>query len=350
MLDAAPEAGFPRIDDLNAPDAMGAGPLPVNVIDGRRQSAALTYLAPARTRPNLTIRSGVLIDRVLFEGSRAIGVRLADPTESIAADHIIIAAGAYGSPALLMRSGIGPADDLTALGIRVRADRPGVGRNLSDHPLLNLQYAAAPVSVESVPLFQTAITLKSSPAIPAYDLHIYPMSTFPWAVEESPTGASCTLFVSLLKPASRGWVRLRSADPEVAPRINLGYFTHPDDMPRMIAAVRAARRLARTAPLTDVALSELQPQPGTPDEDGALEAFIWSRVETYHHPVGTCAMGPASDPMAVVDARGRVHGVEGLSIIDASIMPTVPAANTNVPTIMVAERCAAWLTEEAERI
>jgi choline dehydrogenase len=173
------------------------------------------------------------------------------------------------------------------------------------------------------------------------------MSTFPWAVEESPTGASCTLFVSLLKPASRGWVRLHSADPERAPRINLGYFTHPDDMPRMIAAVRAARRLACTAPLAAVALSELQPPPGTPDEDDALEAFVWSRVETYHHPVGTCGMGPASDPMAVVDAHGRVHGMEGVSVIDASIMPTVPAANTNLPTIMVAERCAAWVTGNA---
>jgi choline dehydrogenase len=344
VLEAAPEAGFARIDDLNAPDAMGAGPLPVNVIDGRRQSTALTYLAPARTRPNLTIRSGVLIDRVLFEGARAVGVQLAAPAEAIAADQIIVAAGAYGSPALLMRSGIGPADDLRALGIHIQADLPGVGQNLSDHPLLNLQYAAMPVPAESTPFFQTAITLKSSPAAPSYDLHIYPMSTFPWAVEESPTGASCTLFVSLLKPTSRGWVRLRSADPAVAPRIDLGYFTHPDDMPRMIAAVRAARRLARTAPLAAVALSELQPQPGTPDDDDALEAFVWSRVETYHHPVGTCAMGPANDSMAVVDGRGRVHGVAGLSVIDASIMPTVPAANTNLPTIMVAERCAAWLT------
>ncbi|MCA1668824.1 MAG: hypothetical protein LC793_15800 [Thermomicrobia bacterium] len=138
-------------------------------------------------------------------------------------------------------------------------------------------------------------------------------------------------------------MRLRSADPQVPPRINLGYFTHRDDMPRMIGAVRAARRLARTAPLADVALAELQPQPGTPDEDDALEAFVWSRVETYHHPVGTCAMGPTSGPMAVVDGHGRVHGVEGLSVIDASIMPTVPAANTNLPTIMVAERCAAWI-------
>ncbi len=346
LLEAAPAAGFPYVEDVNAPDAWGVGPLPVNVVDGIRQSAALTYLAPARTRPNLTIRSGVLIDRILFEGSRAVGVQLADPAETVTADQVIVSAGTYGSPALMMRSGLGPADDLRALGIAVRADRPGVGQNLSDHPLLNLQFAAPPVPPESVPLFQSVITMKSAPAIEGYDLHIYPMSTFPWEVAESPTGASCTLFVSLLKPASRGSVRLRSADPERAPRIDLGYFTHPADMPRMIEAVRAARRLARTAPLSDVALSELQPHPDTPDEPEALEAFVWSRLETYHHPVGTCSMGPASDPMAVVDARGRVHGVAGLSVVDASIMPTVPAANTNVPTMMVAERCAAWFIGE----
>jgi choline dehydrogenase len=344
VLDAAPEAGFARIDDLNAPDAMGAGPLPVNVVDGIRQSTALAYLGPARTRPNLTIRSDVLIDRVLFEGRRAVGVQLAHPAEAISAGHVIVAAGTYGSPALLLRSGIGPADDLRALDIPVRADLPGVGRNLSDHPLLNLQFAAPTIAPASIPFFQTAITLKSSPDIAAYDLHIYPMSTFPWAVDESPTGAACTLFVSLLKPASRGWVRLRSADPDVAPRIDLGYCTHPDDMPRMIAAVRAARQLARTTPLSTVTLAEIYPAPGTPDDPEALKAFVWSRIETYHHPVGTCSMGPTGDPMAVVDARGSVHGVEGLSVIDASIMPTVPAANTNVPTIMVAERCAAWIT------
>ena len=348
VLDAAPGAGFAAVDDHNAPDAIGAGPLPVNVVDGVRQSTALTYLSPARTRPNLTIRTGVLIDQVRVEGTRAVGVQLAAPAEAIAADHVILAAGAYGSPALLMRSGLGPADDLCALGIRVVADMPGVGRNLSDHPLLNLQFAARPPEQPgSVPLFQSVITFKSSPAVEGFDLHIYPMSTLPWDPAESPTGAACTLFVSLVKPESRGWVRLRSADPDAAPRINLGYFTHPADMPRMIAAVRAARRLARTDPLAAVALEGLHPHPDTPDDADALEAFVWSRVETYHHPVGTCAMGPAGDAMAVVDARGGVHGVAGLSIVDASIMPTVPAANTNVPTIMVAERCAAWIAGEA---
>ena len=171
------------------------------------------------------------------------------------------------------------------------------------------------------------------------------MSALPWDTAESPTGAACTIFVSLVRPRSRGSVRLRAAAPDAPLRIDLGYFTDPADMPRMIEAVRAARRLARTAPLSEIALAELYPAPETSDDPDALEAVVWDKIETYHHPVATCSMGPSGDPMAVVDARSFVHGTDGLSIVDASIMPAVPAANTNIPTIMVAERCVPWLTE-----
>ncbi len=344
ILDAGVAAGYAYVEDHNAPGAMGVGPLPVNVVNGVRQSGALTYLAAARHRPNLTIRPDVLVDRVLFEGNRAIGVQCAVPHEAIAAGQVILAGGAYGSPAILLRSGLGPADDLRALGIPVRADMPGVGRNLQDHPLLNLRYAAPLAAVqEGAPIFQSMITFQSTPGMDGYDLHIYPMSALPWDRAESPTGAACTLFASLVRPRSRGSLRLRSADPDAPPIIDLGYFTDPADMPRMIEAVRAARHLARTAPLAEIAVQELYPAPETPDDPEALEAVVWGRIETYHHPVATCRMGPTRDPMAVVDARGNVHGVDGLAVADASIMPTVPAANTNVPTIMVAERCAAWL-------
>jgi choline dehydrogenase len=344
VLDAGVAAGYAYVEDQNAPGAMGVGPLPVNVVDGVRQSGALTYLAAARSRPNLTIRSDVLVDRVLFAGNRAVGVQLASPRESVTAGRVILSAGAYGSPAILMRSGLGSADELRALGIPVRADMPGVGQNLQDHPLLNLRYAAPPAAVwEHAPIFQSVVTFKSSPAVEGFDLHIYPMSALPWDTAESPTDAACTLFVSLVRPRSRGFVRLRSAEPDAPLCIDLGYFTDPADMPRMIEAVRAARRLARTAPLSEIAVRELYPAPETPDDPEALEAVVWERIETYHHPVATCSMGPARNPMAVVDARGNVHGMDGLAVVDASIMPTVPAANTNIPTIMVAERCAAWL-------
>jgi choline dehydrogenase len=146
-----------------------------------------------------------------------------------------------------------------------------------------------------------------------------------------------------MKPDSRGWLRLGSSDPADPPVMDLGYFTDPGDMPRMIHAMRAARRLSRTLPLSDVARQELFPGPQTTDADADLESAIRTRVGTYFHPVGTCRMGPAADATAVVDLRGSVHGVEGLSVVDASIMPSIPAANTNLPTLMLAERCSAWL-------
>jgi choline dehydrogenase len=339
FLEACAPVGYPRVDDHNAPGAMGAGPAPMNTVGGIRQSTALTYLAPARHRPNLTIRSGVLVDHVLLEGGRAVGVRMAQPTvEVLHADRVILAAGAYGSPATLMRSGIGPAEHLKALGIPVRVDLPGVGQNLTDHPLFGLHFAAPPAALSEEPIifFQTILTLKSSLAADAHDLHIAPCSAYPVEPEHSPTGIACLLLVSVVKPLSRGWLRLRSADPSEAPVIDPGYFTHPDDMARMIEVVRAARRLSEVPPLSDWTTQELYPGPRA-SETADLEVAVLARVDSYHHPVSTCRMG--QDAMAVVDARGNVHGVEDLSVIDASIMPAIPGANTNLPTIMLAERC-----------
>jgi choline dehydrogenase len=147
----------------------------------------------------------------------------------------------------------------------------------------------------------------------------------------------------VVKPRSRGRLCLASPDPTVLPRIDMGYLTHPDDMPRMLQAARVARRLSRTPPLALVALEELVPGSKVGDSDAELSATIHAEVGTYYHPAGTCRMGPLTDPSTVVDSRGTVHHVEGLSVVDASIMPTIPAANTNVPTIMVAERCASFL-------
>ena len=153
-----------------------------------------------------------------------------------------------------------------------------------------------------------------------------------------------TLHVALMKPKSVGRLRLRSADPAAAPLIAPAFLTHPDDMPRMLLAVRTARQLARTPPMSGTALHELAPGPQV-DGEAEQAAAVRAGLGTYFHPVGTCRMGPAADPLAVVDARAQVHGVEGVSVIDASIMPTIPAANTNLATIMLAERCAAWLVE-----
>jgi choline dehydrogenase len=341
FLQASRAAGHPLVPDHNAPGVAGVGLLPKNALQGVRQSAALTYLSPARDRPNLTIRSGVLVDRVVFAGQRAVGIELAAPRETLRAGRVILSAGAYGSPAILLRSGIGPAEELRPLGLPVVARLDGVGRNLSDHPLCGVTYATREQPVEH-PWFQIMLTCRSTATGTGFDLQVFPSGPIP-----EPGGSTFRIFASLVKPLSRGRLRLRSADPCAAPEIDLGYFSHPADLPRMAEAIHIARRLARTAPLSELLRQELFPGPGTGDNDADLAAAIRAHVETYHHPVGTCRMGPTGAADSVVDQRGRVHGVAGLWVIDASIMPTIPAANTHIPTLMVAERCAAWLVNDA---
>jgi choline dehydrogenase len=285
-----------------------------------------------------------MIDCVLFEGRRAVGVRVAGSSEGIAAGHVVLAAGTYGSPGVLMRSGLGPADHLRSLGIGVLQDMPGVGENLSDHPYVGLILAAKRTElVEGAPFFQAVLTARSASSGNGHDLHILPTTVFTQPADASPTGAELVFLASVVKPSSRGQLRLDSPDPFSRPHIDLGYFSHSDDMRRMIEVVRLAREVAHTPPLSDLVVQEMYPGSRTVDSDGELERAVRDRVETYHHPIGTCRMGPSREREAVVDARGRVHGVDGLSIADASIMPSIPAANTNVPTIMVAERVSTWL-------
>lgn len=307
-------------------------------LGGLRRSAALTYLARARARPNLAIRSEIMVDRIIVEGRRATGVALAAPSEIVRADRIILAAGAYGSPALLLRSGIGPAEPLQSLGIAPRADRPGVGRNLLDHPIVPLLLNAADAQPSAPsPWTQMLLTCTSEPGVPGFDLHV-----FGGRGRESPD--HYLLAVGLMTPRSSGHVRLRSADPTAAPMIEHGYLSHPNDLPRLISGMRQAQRLVSTPPLAE--RIRQQPPPGTADTDAALGELVRARLTTYFHPVGTCRMGPATDEEAVVDARGAVHEIDQLWVVDASIMPTIPTGNTNVPTLMIAERCAAWLAGE----
>jgi choline dehydrogenase len=343
--------GHPSVEDHNRPWALGAGPLPANRIDGLRMSASLAFLAAARGRPNLTIRPGTLVDTVLFDAGRAVGIRLAETGETIRSGAVVLAAGAYQSPAILLRSGVGPAHALADSGIPVLIDLPGVGSNLIDHVWTSVDVPAWPDPPEA-PLGQTVITFRSAvqsedrmAGVP--DLQLVPCSAIRVPQAESPTGAVLFVGAALLKPRARGRVWLRSPDPAVAPRIDPGHLRHPDDMARAIEGVVAARTLLRTAPLSGlVAGPEMKPAPGIADDDGAgLAAGIRATFGTYHHPVGTCRMGPDPDSGAVVDPRGRVHGAEGLWVADASVMPDVPSANTNLPTIMVAERIAGWLRE-----
>lgn len=344
FLDACVQAGHTNVPDHNAPGAIGVSVLPNNTKGGVRQSTALTYLAAARGRRNLTLRADVQVDRIEFDGHRLEGVRLVGAPDVLEARHVILAAGAFGSPAVLLRSGIGPADHLRSLGIDVVQDLP-VGENLSDHPLVRVRHATKqPPPYDGVPSCQVVLTLKSSATRTGHDMQIFPGNVSAVERSISPSGYALTIFVGLMKPASTGSVRLRSRDPAATLVIDHGYLTHPDDLPRLVNTVKAAQHIARTSPLSDIIVGELFETPAS----GAsmdLESALRANLGTYFHPVGTCRMGPASDPTAVVDARGAVHGVPGLSVIDASIMPAIPAANTNVPTIMLAERCAAWLRE-----
>ncbi len=344
FIDAAQSSGLPYVGDHNRPGAVGVGPMPRNARDGVRMSTSLTYLAAARSRPNLTIRGNTLVDRVEVRRGGAIGVRLVDG-EMVLADQVVVAAGAYASPAILLRSGIGPADQLSPLGVEVIVDLPGVGKNLVDHPLVAVDLPVRPGF--RGPCFQTMATLRSqlASAQAAPDLHLFAAGPFDVSRDISPTGGIFGVVAGLVLPASRGWVRLRSVDPEDPPRINVAHLREPDDMRRLIEATLIARAMSRTAPLADlVEGEELNPGSSIADDDiDAITASIAARVSTYHHPVGTCRMGAAPDKGAVVDARARVYGVEHLHVVDASIMPTIPSANINLPTIMVAERVASWI-------
>jgi choline dehydrogenase len=340
--EAAVQCGHAPVRDHNAPGAVGVGPTPRNERAGTRMSTALTYLAGARARTNLSIRPNAAVDRVSIVSGRAVGVVLASG-ETIPAGQVVIAAGAYMSPALLLRSGLGPADDLRLLGITPRMDLPGVGAGLIDHPRIGVDFPYAGV-VEPGPRYGVMLTFGSGePDGPAPDMHMF--AAGPFRALDSPTGATCTLAVSVVKPRSRGCVKLRSTDPADAPRIAPAHLADPCDLRRIVQAVREARRLSRQAPLAELlAGSELAPGAGIGDADEpALAAAVRSRVQTYHHPVGTCRMGPDPGAGAVVDTGGGVYGIARLRVADASIMPDIPAANTNLPVIMVAERLAALM-------
>lgn len=335
---ACEELGHRRVDDHNAPGAIGVGPVPRNTRDGVRQSVLLTYIAAARQRPNLTIRADALVNRVLLDGDRAAGVALADGTE-LRAGTVVLAAGAYNTPTVLLRSGIGDRADLAAAGIDCRHDLPGVGRNLMDHPVtlvtLLMDYAPDPAVLR----FPVALKLRADggPGIDDLKLSFYPGDAFNMP---GLTG----LFLEVNDSRTRGTVGLRSADPAEAPDIKHRFLSDEHDVALMMAGVRHAARLTEVM-AAGTSCEMLLPDRATVADDDQLRAHCLQFHGTGYHPAGTCRMGAADDAEAVVDPRLRVRGLHGLVVADASVMPELPRCNINLPTMMIGERAAELVRE-----
>ncbi len=338
FIRTATASGFRRVEDVNGPDHIGVGVVARNVVDGVRQNSSMTYLEPARQRPNLEIRGEAEVDRVVIEDGRAVGVMLVSG-EQLYAKHVVLSAGVYGSPAILLRSGIGPADELTLLGIDLVSDVPGVGANLAEQPFYLAVFAADPAKLtERTPPLQTMMTVAEPGSAGRPWLHVFPTTFAPG--EMSPTGVAFEIDVGLLNPRSRGRVTLASRDPEVPPRIDLNLLADPWDVASMVEGIRLARRLVSTEPLASLHRGEVQPGDAVGDDADALTQALKAGVVPYNHANGTVRMGPRSDPQAVVDASGAVRAVAGLSVADASIMPTPPSNVTALTTMAIAEKVA----------
>jgi choline dehydrogenase len=363
FLAAAEATGIPRVPDYNGPEQDGASPVQVTQRNGKRFSAADAYLRPNMKRDNLSTVTGAQVLRVELENGRATGVRFRDRRgrEQVArADRdVILAAGAIGSPQILMLSGVGPADHLREVGVDVKHDLPGVGQNLQDHPYVvliweskvggSLYGADKPKPLlewllrRSGPLTSSVAEgfafVRSRPGLPAPDLqfHFAPAYFNDNGFDEF-DGHAFTMGPVLITPKSRGWLKLRSPNPSEKPRILTNSLSEPEDVQALVTGMRKAREMAAAGPLAEAAAREIFPGPGVGDTDDELADDLRRRVELIYHPVGTCRMGSGDD--AVVDAQLRVRGIDGLRVADASIMPVIPGGNTNAPAIMVGERAS----------
>ena len=361
FVEAGQEAGFKRNLDFNGESQDGFGFYQVTQSNGKRHSAAAAYLHPVSSRPNLTVRTEAHVYGIYFEGRRAAIVSFQQgngSTQERAEREIILCAGAIGSPQILMLSGVGPAAHLRGLDIPVVCDLPGVGKNLQDHPATGVSFECTkPVSLASAESISNTLqylcfkkgSLTSNVAESGAFVRSSAGATVPdlqfhfgagYFVEhgfQTYAGHAFTLGPTLLHPYSRGEIRLRGSNPLDAPSIRANYLSDPRDMDRMLEGVKLSRILAATNAFTPYRGRELHPG-GDAKDDQALRAHITKFTETLYHPVGTCKMG--HDDAAVVDSELRVHGLEGLRVVDASIMPTVPGGNTNAPTIMIAEKAA----------
>ena len=371
---AAAEAGHAHNADFNGPEQDGFGLFELNQRDGVRLSSSRAFLHPVLHRPNLALVTDALVEKVRVVAGRAVGVTIVREgvrRELDAAGEVVLSAGSVNSPQLLMLSGIGPAADLVRHGIAVVHDLPGVGGNLQDHPTVSIavdnpsgeSYALSRRSAPRIAwapfnyllrrrgmLASNAAEaggfLHSRPGLDRPDLQMTFMVGMKGNARTVPRAHGFVLHVAVLRPASRGSVRLASADPSARPLMHGRFLENRSDVEALIAGLREARRILGMPALQPYSGAELSPGRSV-ESDAALEVFIRATVGTTYHPVGTCRIGPDTDPTAVVDAQLRVRGVAGLRVADASIMPDIIGGNTSAPSMMIGERAAAFLLDAA---
>jgi len=370
LLAATEAAGIPWIADYNGPEQDGVSMFQVTQRGGRRFSAADAYLRPASSRPNLEVRTGVTVLGVEFKGDRAMGVRVRrgrSGSEVLGAGReVLLSAGAICSPQLLLLSGVGPAAELRAAGVEPRHDLPGVGRNLQDHPFVTMLWEVSDRNTlygadrpkplaewllrKTGPLSSTVAEVvaftRTRGGLAAADIQFHMGGAyFEDHGAEEYEGHCVVIAPVLVSPQARGQVWLASEDPTAKPRIITNSLTEPQDVESMIAGMALAREIAAQAPLREIVLKELKPGAEVVDRE-QLEADLRSRLMLIYHPVGTARMSDTHE-QAVVDSSLRVHGLRGLRVVDASIMPTIVGGNTNAPTIMIAERASDLIRESA---
>lgn len=364
FIDAAAEAGHDRTDDFNGPHQRGFDYYQVTQRDGRRCSTAVAYLKPATRRANLEVRTGAQALRVLLDGSKASGVeyRQGRQVKTARAGHVILAGGAINSPQLLMLSGIGPGESLHRAGVEVKHDLPGVGQNLQDHlDVCTLVHCKQPLTYDGLNEFAAGVRYLLSRRGPASsniaeaggfivsrlatdDRPDIQMHFVPAFLDDHGRnkidGDGMTIHACVLRPESRGQLSLKSTDPMQAPSLQPNYLDSEYDREMMLECVRLSREIFAQPAFSPYLGEELFPG-GKLQSDEDIMGFIRRKAESIYHPIGTCRMG--SDDEAVVDPRLNVRGLDGLSVVDASVMPSLVSGNTNAPTIMIAEKFAAQL-------
>lgn len=377
FIEAGVQTGLPFNDDFNGPSQEGAGYYQLNIREGRRQSTARTFLRQCESRPNLTIATGALSQKVLIEDGVAVGIeylqqegKSSQVLQAYANAEVILCGGVINSPQLLELSGIGNREHLETLGIEVQQHLPGVGENLQDHLTINVQQGLNGITTfyeETRPLAmvknlfkylfkrngllahpaaQAGVFFRTSDSVerPDAQIHFAPAASDEDSKGNLKTKPGTTATVCYLRPESRGSVHIRSSDPLAHPSIRANYLDTENDRQAIVAAVRRVREIYKAPALHKYLGEEFKPGPLSQSDEQILE-YVRAEAESVYHPVGTCKMG--ADDMAVVDDRLRVHGIKGLRVADASIMPVLVSGNTNAPAIMIAEKCADMLLQDA---